>query len=159
MTRIVPAHSGPLSEAARSLFQEYAASLDFDLCFQNFNQELAEWPGEYSPPKGRLFVALIGGKAIGSVGLREFHSGVCEMKRLYVQPLYRGRKIGRQLAEVVIKAACNQKYTHMRLDTLKRMTRANQLYRKLGFRSIPAYRDNPITDANYLELDLGAYPK
>lgn len=155
MIKIVEANTNDLIAKAKELFQEYAESLGFDLCFQNFEQELDDYfPGQYSPPMGRLFLALSDNQPIGCVGLRYFDKGVCEMKRLYVRPDFRGKKAGRLLAEATLKAAKVIRYEIMRLDTLPSMESANILYKSLGFRQIEPYRHNPIKGAIYMELNL-----
>ena len=154
MIEIVEANTDDSIAEARELFQEYAESLGFDLCFQNFDQELDDFPGQYSPPMGRLFLALSENQPIGCVGLRSFEKGVCEMKRLYVRLDFRGRKAGRLLAEATIKAGKVIRYEIMRLDTLPSMESANILYKSLGFRQIESYRHNPIKGAIYMELNL-----
>lgn len=154
MIKIVEANTDDLITKAKELFQEYAESLGFDLCFQNFDQELDDFPGQYSPPMGRLFLALSENQPIGCVGLRFFEKGVCEMKRLYVRPDFRGRKAGRLLAEATVKAGKVIRYEIMRLDTLPSMESANILYKSLGFRQIEPYRHNPIKGAIYMELNL-----
>ncbi len=136
------------------LFREYADALGFDLCFQDFEHELACLPGDYAPPSGRLLLAMEDSDPVGCVALRGLDSVVCEMKRLYVRPGHRGRGTGRQLAEAVIKAAREFGYSKMRLDTVPWMTEAVRLYESLGFHDIPAYRPNPIPGARYLELRL-----
>jgi len=154
MIEIVEANTDDLIAKAKELFQEYAESLGFDLCFQNFDQELDDFPGQYSPPVGCLFLALSENQPIGCVGLRSFEKRVCEMKRLYVRPDFRGRKAGRLLAEATIKAGKVIRYEIMRLDTLPSMESANILYKSLGFRQIEPYRHNPIKGAIYMELNL-----
>jgi len=154
MIEIVEAKTGGLIATAKQLFQEYAESLEFDLCFQNFDQEMDDFPGQYSPPLGRLFLALSETRPIGCVGLRYFEKGICEMKRLYVRPDFRGQKAGRLLAEATIKAGKGIGYEIMRLDTLQPMKSANILYNSLGFREIDPYRNNPIKGAIYMELHL-----
>jgi hypoxanthine phosphoribosyltransferase len=152
--RIIEAHSSQHIEIARALFAEYAREIKVDLCFQNFNAELAGLPGKYSPPRGRLLLALISGKPAGCVALREIGDGICEMKRLYVSPAFRGKGLGAKLASSVIIAAREIGYECMRLDTLGSMKQAIALYESLGFQRIAPYYDNPIDDAVFMELEL-----
>lgn len=154
MIRILEATSDELIAATKGLFMEYADSLDFDLSFQNFDEEMESFPEQYSPPAGCLYLALAGDQAVGCVGIRRFGERICEMKRLYVKPHFRGNKVGRLLAEAAIKWARNADYKAMRLDTISSMVRANNLYKTLGFKEIAPYRDNPIEGAKYMELDL-----
>jgi len=154
MARYLPAESKESVEQIRKLFLEYAGSLDFKLCFQDFDKELASLPGEYAPPNGRLYLAFERSEPVGCVGLRRLEDGVSEMKRLYVKPNHRREGIGRALAELVIGDARDIGYTKMRLDTVAAMKPAITLYRSLGFIEIPPYRHNPIASAIYLELDL-----
>ena len=140
--------------AARVLFEEYAAALGVDLCFQNFERELNELATQYGPPEGRLLLATIEGQAAGCVGLRKLSDGVCEMKRLYVRPPHRGTGLGRALAAEIIAAGKELGYRAMRLDTLPLMKEAIPLYRSLGFKEIHPYRYNPVERTVFMELDL-----
>jgi ribosomal protein S18 acetylase RimI-like enzyme len=138
----------------KELFVEYAGSLDFDLKFQNFKDELAQLPGEYAPPEGCLFIAFYGDKPVGCVGLRKLEKNICEMKRLYVRPKYRARGVGKFLAKLIIQEACNKGYARMRLDTVPAMKRARKLYYALGFKKIQPYCYNPIEGAVFMEKNL-----
>ena len=140
---------------ARELFLEYAQSLGMNLCFQNFEQELAGLPGHYAPPDGRLFLAEYERALAGCVALHKWEPGVCEMKRLYLRPSFRGKGLGRVLAEAIIAEARNIGYQRMRLDTIEPIMKdAVEMYRKLGFQEIAPYRPNPIAGAMYMELQL-----
>lgn len=139
----------------RELFLEYANSLGFSLCFQSFDQELAALPGDYAPPAGRLILATSNGHPAGCVALHELAPEICEMKRLYIRPQFRGKGLGRELAEKVIAEARQIGYKKLRLDTVEpKMQAAVAMYRQLGFREIPPYRPNPIDGALYMELQL-----
>jgi ribosomal protein S18 acetylase RimI-like enzyme len=154
MIRILPATSKTALGQARELFLEYAQSLGVDLSFQNFEQEVAELPGEHSPPEGQLLLAFDGAQLAGCVALRKLEDGLCEMKRLYVRPAFRGKGVGRALAIAVVGAARKIGYARMRLDTLPSMGEAAGLYRSLGFREIKPYRFNPVPGTLFMELDL-----
>lgn len=138
----------------RQLFLDYASSLGFSLCFQNFEKELACLPGEYAPPFGCLFLAEVNSKLIGCVGLRKINDNTCEMKRLYIEPDYRGRGISKLLVETLISKARELGYTKMRLDTINTMNEAIALYRSFGFIETEPYRYNPIEGVLFMELDL-----
>jgi ribosomal protein S18 acetylase RimI-like enzyme len=152
--RIVDGHGeGELPEVHR-LFEEYAASLEVDLAFQDFERELRELPGEYAPPAGRLLLAIDDDEAAGCVALRRYEPEVCEMKRLYVRPAFQGGGLGRRLAEAVVEAGRDAGYRLMRLDTLPTMEAARRLYSSLGFDEIEAYRHNPVHGTTFFQLDL-----
>ncbi len=144
--------------AVRELFVEYARGLGVDLCFQNFNQELAGLPGEYAAPRGVLFMAMVDGKVAGCCAVRPVdnadYPNASEMKRLYVRPAFRGLGLGRQLAEAAMDAARQGGYASVLLDTLNDMEAARALYTDLGFHEIPPYYHNPIAGAHYLKADL-----
>jgi putative acetyltransferase len=140
---------------ARELFLEYAQSLGFSLCFQNFDQELAGLLGDYAPPEGRLLLAEYEGQLSGCVALHSLDAGICEMKRLYLRPQFRGKGFGRAMATRIIAEARSIGYQRMRLDTVEPVMKdAVAMYRKLGFQEVPPYRANPIAGAMYMELDL-----
>ncbi len=152
---IDPAQGPAEMAAVRELFLEYAGWLDFDLCFQGFEQELETLPGKYAPPRGGLWLARVGGVPAGVVGLRPLDGGVCELKRLWVRPAFRGHGLGRRLTETAVAAAQTAGYGTMRLDTIGgQMQEARALYESLGFRETEAYYHNPHPGADYLELDL-----
>jgi ribosomal protein S18 acetylase RimI-like enzyme len=138
----------------RMLFREYADNLGVDLCFQGFEGELAELPGKYAAPTGRLLLAWRGAEVVGCVALRAIDTRTCEMKRLYVRPQARGEQLGRRLAERVCVEAREAGYSRICLDTLPMMTAAQQLYRTLGFEPIEAYVFNPVPGSLFLGLNL-----
>jgi putative acetyltransferase len=140
---------------ARELFREYAQSLGFSLCFQNFDQELATLPGGYAPPEGRLLLAEYEGQVVGCVALHKLEPGICEMKRLYLRPAARGKGLGRVLAGRIIAEARHIGYQRMRLDTIEPVMKdAVAMYRKLGFKEIAPYCPNPMSGVIYMELQL-----
>ena len=139
---------------ARQLFEEYAASLAFDLAFQNFAAELTHLPGDYAPPTGCVLLAFHNGQAAGCIALRRLADGVCEMKRLYVRPKLRGLGIGKALAEAVIVHARQRGYTTMRLDTVATMRHAQGLYESLGFTDTEPYSYNPLAGGRFMQLPL-----
>ncbi|HEX8386542.1 MAG TPA: GNAT family N-acetyltransferase [Rubricoccaceae bacterium] len=151
------AHTVPDFDVARALFQEYAAGLGVDLCFQGFDAELAALDRVYTPPAGALLLAFDGDTAAGCVAVRPAPAagaGTCEMKRLYVRPAYRGTGLGRRLAEAVVEEGRRLGYTRMVLDTLETMDRARAVYAALGFRETAPYYPNPLDGVRYLEADL-----
>ena len=146
--------AGPQLEDIRALFLEYARSLDFSLCFQNFDEELRNLPAEYAPPRGRLILCRYDGSAAGCIALKPLAGEFCEMKRLFVRPEFRGKRLGVKLATYLIEEARRVGYGAMRLDTIGSMDRAIALYRSLGFREIAPYYRNPIPNAVYFEFTL-----
>ncbi len=151
----VQAESPQQLSQARELFLEYAQSLGFSLCFQNFDKELDGLPGDYAPPEGRLLLVEHEGQLAGCVALHKLESGICEMKRLYLRPPFRGKGLGRALAERIIADARQIGYQRMRLDTVEPVRKdAVAMYRKLGFKEVAPYRANPIARAMYMELEL-----
>ncbi len=154
MLQILQTNTTQNLEFARALFKEYTASLGFDLDFQNFKEELANLPGDYTPPDGRLLIAFWQEQVTGCVALRKLEDRICEMKRLYVKPQFQGKGIGKALAEAIIEKARKIGYFRMCLDTISSMDRARALYLSLGFKEIAPYRYNPIKGAAFMELGL-----
>lgn len=152
--RYLRAESQEHLEIVKELFLEYAHSLEFSLGFQDFEEEIARMPGHYGPPGGRILLAFVEDRPAGCVALRRLEEGICEMKRLYVRPKYRGRGIGKALSEKIIEEAGKIGYVKIRLDTLRSMKEANSLYRGQGFHEIKPYRYNPFEQAVFLEKDL-----
>jgi putative acetyltransferase len=152
---VVQAESPAQIAQACELFLEYAQSLGFSLCFQNFDKELAGLPGDYAPPEGRLLLAEYEGEVAGCVALHALEPDICEMKRLYLRPQFRGKGRGRALAERIIADARLIGYRRMRLDTVEPVMKdAVAMYRKLGFKEIGPYCANPVAGALYMELEL-----
>jgi len=152
--RIMQAYSGEDLQQVKTLFLEYASSLGFDLSFQNFEEELASLPGDYSLPEGALLLARDSEGVAGCVALRKLAEGICEMKRLYVRSAFRGKGVGKALSVAIIEEAKKRRYARMRLDTVPSMQGALHLYRILGFKEIRPYRYNPRPRALFLELAL-----
>jgi len=150
--RIVEACGGEDLERMRELFAGYARDLPFDLSFQDFEDELKGLPGRYAPPSGQMLLAKRGDVFVGCVALRQIGEGVCEMKRLFVQPAFQRQGIGRALAEAIIAEARRIGYKQMRLDTV--MEPAKRLYRSLGFVDILPYQHVPIEGVVFMELTL-----
>lgn len=153
-----PAISATDLEAARVIFADYAASLQIDLCFQDFAKELADLPGEYTDPRGALLLAFVDGVVAGCCALRPLdtcdYANAAEMKRLFVRPTFRGLGLGRLLTERILDAARSADYRCVLLDTLDDMEAARALYEDLGFVDIPPYYHNPIAGAHYLKVDI-----
>ncbi|MBE0433929.1 GNAT family N-acetyltransferase [candidate division WOR-3 bacterium] len=154
MIHFVEAASDAQLREIRELFKEYADSLGFDLDFQNYADERASLPGEYKAPRGVLLLAYWDGEVAGCAALRPIDDEICEMKRMYVRPEYRGQGIGRQMAVRIIEFARSAGYKRMRLDTIDTMTEAITLYKSLGFSEIEPYCYNPLRGAKYMELVL-----
>jgi putative acetyltransferase len=159
MLRIVPALTDPALSHTRNLFREYGLTPGVAPCLEDFEREIASLPGSYAPPGGKLLLAMQESaanseEAIGCIALRGLRPGVCEMKRLYVRPAFRGSGAGRELIRSLIGDARSIGYQRMLLDTLPSMTEAHKLYRRLGFREIPSYQKNPIPGALFFELTL-----
>jgi putative acetyltransferase len=156
--RLLTPDSADWLERTRQILREYGQALGIDLCFQNFDAELASLPGDYVPPQGALLLALVDGAVAGCGALRALpeadYANACEMKRLYVRPGFRRFGLGRILAQALIDAAIQAGYSTMLLDTLDDMEAARGLYESLGFEEIPPYYYNPIPGAHYLKVDL-----
>lgn len=141
-------------DSVRVLFKEYTQMLGVNLDFQNYERELDELPGKYALPDGRLYIACAKEKAIGCIALRRIDAAVCEMKRLYVKPEFRGHKVGQLLADRIIEDAAKLEYAYMVLDTLTKLESAVNLYRKLGFYEIEPYYKNPLQNVIYMRKAL-----
>ena len=152
---LIQAQTPEQVEQARRLFREYADWLQIDLCFQNFEKELAELPGDYVPPGGRLLLAYDSAQLAGCIALRRLDQQTCEMKRLFAREAFRGKGLGRQLITAIVQEAKQIGYEYMRLDTLPpKMNSAIALYRTYGFREIAPYYQNPVPGALFMELNL-----
>jgi putative acetyltransferase len=155
---VMEADGAAALEAARGIFREYAEGLGVDLCFQDFEAELASLPGDYAPPAGALLLALVDGQLAGCGALRPLpdvdYPNACEMKRLYVRRAFRGFGLGRLLAQALIDRAAQAGYSTLLLDTLDDMEAARGLYVSLGFEEIPPYYFNPVPGAHYLKVAL-----
>jgi putative acetyltransferase len=155
LTEFVQVRSAEQVAQARELFREYLAWLEINLCFQNFEKEVAELPGEYVPPGGRLLLVYHNGALAGCIALRKLGERVCEMKRLFLRPQFRGQGLGRSVVISIIHEAKQIGYQRMRLDTLPpKMNTAIALYESLGFKRIDPYYENPVPGATFMELDL-----
>ena len=138
----------------RALFEEYARSIDADLCFQDFAAELDRLSVMYAAPAGALLLARAGAETAGCVGLRKLRDDICEMKRLYVRPEFRGRQFGRRMAEDIARRARELGYRTLVLDTLGTMEAAQGLYSSMGFQPATSYYVNPLPNVKYFSLDL-----
>lgn len=154
MLKISPAENNEDTKTFRTLLEEYADSLDVDLGFQNFEEELANLPGRYAQPDGCILLARYNGEIAGCAALRKLSGDICEGKRLYVKPRFRGLDIGRKLVEALIAEARKIGYSRMRGDTLASMKTAQALYASLGFKQIEPYCYNPTEGAVFIELKL-----
>lgn len=158
LIQLLPARDAQDLDEVRDIFREYAQGLGVDLCFQQFDAELAGLPGDYAEPRGALLMAVVDGELAGCCALRPLdtadYPNAAEMKRLYVRKAFRGFGLGRQLAEAILDAARRAGYACVLLDTLDDMEAARALYVELGFEEIPPYYHNPIPGAHYLKVDL-----
>lgn len=154
---IRPARGDAEIEDVRRLFREYAASLDFSLCFQDFDRELDQLPGFYGGPGGEVWLAWLDGKAVGVIGVKPLPApGDCEMKRLYVAPAARRFQLGRRLAQTAVDFARDAGYRSMKLDTInnEKFAPAIALYRSMGFVPCDDYNGNPVPGVIFLACDL-----
>lgn len=155
--KIIQAETDEQIKQARKLFREYESWFGIKLCFQDFDEEVANLPGKYSTPEGRLFLAFTDEKLAGCIALRKLEDKICEMKRLFVKDEFRGKKIGVALIEKIIEEAKNIGYEKMRLDTFPpKMSKAVGLYESYGFYKISAYYHNPFGETLFMEKKLKA---
>ena len=159
MIEIVCAESSRDIADVKAIFLEYAESLGFETCFEDFDTEMAGLPGKYGPPQGILLLARDGGgRAAGAVGLCPLDDGVCEMRRLYVRPAFRGTGLGGELARALITEARRLGYRSLRLETLPAMAAARRLYRAIGFGEIERYNDSSVDGIVFMELEFDGAP-
>ena len=151
---VVSDREHPLVPVARALFEDYARELNIDLCFQGFQDELEALPGKYGPPRGALFVVKDSGQPIACGALRPLDDDTCELKRIYIEPAHRGYGFGRQITQELLNIARTAGYKIAKLDTLRRLVPACNLYKSLGFVEIEPYNFNPEHDIVYLQLEL-----
>jgi GNAT superfamily N-acetyltransferase len=151
---IVEAVSAADYSVGRAMFEEYAHAIDVDLCFQDFVAELDRLSVMYAPPAGALLLARSGSEIAGCAGLRKLRDDICEMKRLYVRPAFRGRHLGRRMAEEIARRARDLGYRTLMLDTLGTMEAAERLYVSMGFKPATSYYVNPLPNVKYFSLDL-----
>ena len=140
---------------ARALLREYEVEIEVDLCFQGFEQELETLERVYGPPGGRFFLLRQGERSAGCVAVKDLGGGICELKRLFLRPGFRGKGLGRKCAERIVQTARDMGYAAVRLDTLPSMDAAIALYRSMGFAEIAGYTENPVEGALFMELRLG----
>ena len=138
----------------RELFREYQEWLGVDLCFQDFEPELATLPGRYAPPNGVIFLAVESDEVVGCVGVRPKAGDEAELKRLYVRPDHQGCGFGKQLFHAAMSKAQAIGYTSIVLDTLQPMRAAKSLYLAYGFKEIPAYYQNPEPGVEYYRYEF-----
>lgn len=155
MTEFITAATEEDYREARVLLREYEAEIEVDLCFQGFEEELDALERVYGPPGGIFFLLRQEGRIAGCVALKDLGGGVCEMKRLFLRPDFRGGGLGRRCAERIVRTAREMGYRAMRLDTLPAMRAAVALYRSMGFAEIAQYTENPLEGALFMELRLG----
>lgn len=158
LLEVLPVRTQAQIAAVQGLFRDYQQGLGIDLCFQGFEEELAQLPGLYAEPEGALLMALVNGQPAGCCALRPLahsdHLDACEMKRLFVRPAFRGLGLGRRLVDAIVLAAEQAGYATMLLDTLSDMESARALYQEVGFVETEPYYHNPLAGAHYLMLDL-----